>query len=49
MRGELTNPKPLANVLESISFPPDIFMPFHFPLFSALVLGYRSPKLSAGG
>ena len=49
MRGERTNPKPLASVLESISFIPDIFMLFHFPLFSVLLPGYRSPKLSVGG
>lgn len=49
MRGERTNPKPLASVLESISFLPDIFMLFHFPLFSVLLPGYRSPKLSVGG
>lgn len=48
MWGELTNPKPLGSVLESISFLPDIFMLFHFPLFSVLLLGYRSPMLSAG-
>lgn len=47
--GELMNPKPLASVFESISFLSDIFMPFHFPLFSVLFLGYHSPKLSAGG
>lgn len=49
MLGGLMNPKPLASVLESISFLPDIFTLFHFPLFSVLLLGYRSPKLSAGG
>lgn len=39
----------LQMFLESISFLPDIFMLFHFPLFPALLLGYRSPCLPAGG
>lgn len=41
--------KPLTSVLESISFLPDVFMPFPFSLFLPLAHGYRSPKLSAGG